>query len=517
MNYAETNFVKDFLPGKNARIELRNGRFADVIGGRYFDSDAKIIIQGTRIIDVVQSKAAKEAAPADFTIDCQGKTVLPGLFNTHCHITITSPTTLPEMADLKLFKAHGNEQMEKNMAECLIHGVTTIRDAYCEDLRKTSLLRERINKGELPGPRFLQSVVVGPTGGYLLERVGLVMRRLRSALGVPTVPHDLQYSGGVEFSIGATEQQVRDSVNRAVDERGAEVIKIGEQRANMSNFKPTSTVMTQKQLDALTDQARKRGLRSTIHQVSLESFRRAVKAGIDSLAHQPRDGALGKEDIDAFVAQGCFIDPTLSVAYDMSYKVKDEPHRDNPDLAMLTAFRGRVHPSVVDEYWIPAFKQAARRHCEKAERGSLQIFGILPMTTMFKYYAPAAVYGALNIRALFAAGAKITTSNDGGIPPCTPAMIQHEIDLLDLFLNAAGGGNNFQGGDALRMATINAASCLGLDKDLGSIDAGKIADLAFVDGDPFAEPRVVGSRVAALFKEGRLVIDNCELPIKKVS
>ena len=165
------------------------------------------------------------------------------------------------------------------MAECLIHGITTIRDAYAEDLRRTRQLRERISKGEIPGPRFLQSIVVGPPGGYLLEKVGLVMRWMRSALGIASVDHNLDYSGGVEFPVEATEQQVRDAVDRAIDERGAEVIKIGEQKENMTNFKPTSTIMTQNQMNAIADQARKRGLKSTIHQVSVASFRRAVEAG----------------------------------------------------------------------------------------------------------------------------------------------------------------------------------------------------------------------------------------------
>lgn len=114
---------------------------------------------------------------------------------------------------------------------------------------------------------------------------------------------------------------------------------------------------------------------------------------------------------------------------------------------------------------------------------------------------------------LFESGARMTTSNDGGIPPCTLAMIQHEIDLFDLFLNNASGKVLFSGADAVRMATLNGAQCLGLEADFGTIETGKVADLVIVDGDPFEDRRIVGSRAAALFMEGRLVINNCRLQV----
>ena len=107
----------------------------------------------------------------------------------------------------------------------------------------------------------------------------------------------------------------------------------------------------------------------------------------------------------------------------------------------------------------------------------------------------------------------MTTSNDGGVPPCTVAMMQHEINLFDLFLNQDSCRNIFSGVDAVRMATINGAACLGLEDDFGTVETGKVADLVILDGDPFEDHSVVGSRVAALFKDGRLMINNCDLQV----
>lgn len=515
MDVTVARFVSDVKIPAEVCFELINGRVVDVRQGRYFEPGTRILVQGSKILSLDRGEAGTGLPKPTFTVDCQGKTILPGLFNTHCHITITSPTTLLDWKDLKTFRLFGERQMEKNMAECLAHGVTTLRDAYAEDLRRTRRLRERIQRGEIPGPRFLQSVVVGPTGGYLLEKVGWVMAKMRSSLGIPPVDHALPYSGGVEFSPQASEREVRNAVDRAIDERGAEVIKLGEQKENMTDFKPTSSLWSSKQLGAAVDQAQKRGLKTTIHQVSVDTFRKAVEAGVSSLAHLPRDGELTASDMESLIRQGLFSDPTLSVPYDVSYKMANDPYAEDPDMVRLTEFRRQIHEDLVRRFWIPEFQDGARKHHERADAGKMKVFGILPMTTMFRYYAPAVVYGARNLRLLWKSGARLTASNDGGIPPCTPAMIQHEMALIDLFLNKGTGETLFTGRDAVKMATIHSAECLGLEKDLGSLEAGKTADLVLLDGDPLTDPHLVGSPAAALFFAGRLVIDNCGLKIEK--
>jgi imidazolonepropionase-like amidohydrolase len=143
----------------------------------------------------------------------------------------------------------------------------------------------------------------------------------------------------------------------------------------------------------------------------------------------------------------------------------------------------------------------------------MKIFGFLPMKTMFKNFASYCTTGARNLGLLFEKGARMTASNDGGVPPCTLAMVQHEVALLGMFLNKGSGKDNFKGADAIRMATIDSAECLGLENDFGTIEKGKIADLVILDGDPYDDPSVVGSRVAALFKDGRLVVNNCMLEV----
>lgn len=55
--------------------------------------------------------------------------------------------------------------------------------------------------------------------------------------------------------------------------------------------------------------------------------------------------------------------------------------------------------------------------------------------------------------------------------------------------------------EALKIMTLNGAKVLGVDKDLGSVEAGKIADLVVVRGNPAATPAEIRN-VTLVFKDG---------------
>jgi len=56
----------------------------------------------------------------------------------------------------------------------------------------------------------------------------------------------------------------------------------------------------------------------------------------------------------------------------------------------------------------------------------------------------------------------------------------------------------------IQAATLNAAAHLGLDKDLGSVEAGKIADLIMIDGDPLKDISSL-QNVKIVIQSGRVV------------
>ncbi len=92
------------------------------------------------------------------------------------------------------------------------------------------------------------------------------------------------------------------------------------------------------------------------------------------------------------------------------------------------------------------------------------------------------------------AGVKIGFGTDSGIYPHGDNARQFAY-MVRYGLSALG---------AIRAATIDAARCLGQERDLGSIAPGKFADMIAVAGDPLADVETL-RKVAGVIKEGRLI------------
>ena len=512
-----TDFIHDSELKFNSIVEFKNGKFVDVINGCYFDNTVRILTSKGKIIGMPGVDGNDTEIKPDFTVDLQGRSVLPGLFNTHCHIHMLSTTPLANLKDIKACKKFKDQQLIKNMEECLAHGITYIRDAMAENLEDTRRLQKKIINGEINGPRIIQSVVVSQPNAYFSQKAGLVLRLWRSILGISNPDFESKTCGILIFPMDANQQKVRDAVDRAIDERGAEAIKIGEQRINMSSLKEDLTLMEMEQFEALTDQAAKRGVQSTIHQVSVESFRRGIEGKISSFAHMARDKELTESDIEAFINADCVVEPTLSVGYDVSWPIDGEELGDN--LIKLSEFRSQswTFADLAAEYWVPELQESVIGAFEKFSTQRFKALGIINLKKTVQNFTCIATYGVENFKKLYSAGARMALANDGGIPPCTPAMMAMELALFDLFLNNGSEKKIFTGVDAVRIATINSAVSMGLEESMGSFEVGKVADLVVVNGNPLVNFKAIANRSAALFMDGIMKINRCGLTVDRWS
>jgi hypothetical protein len=273
--------------------------------------------------------------------------------------------------------------------------------------------------------------------------------------------------------------------------------------------------MTFEQLKVLADQARRRGVQSTMHHSSVESFRRGAMAGVSSLAHEPFDTQLTREDMEIFKESGCLCEPTLSAFYGMfGWKLAKNKSNHHPELKRLTEFRDNTYTyaDIANEYYIPELRGGVMNGYKKIACGKPKIMGIIDMSGYYAWDSKAE-NAFENFVRLYKYGILMASGNDT-VAPCTPAMVGLELLMFDHVLKGNPEGKQFSGAEAVKIATINSARSLGLADKFGSIEVGKTADLVILDGDPLEDFRLIGSRVAALFMDGKLVINNCGLEVE---
>ncbi len=240
-------------PAPGRRIVIAASTVLDGKGGVLHQT--RIVIDGSKI-----AAFDPKAEPIDY--DLRGLTVLPGWIDAHVHITwVFSPDgknageggTTPEAA----YAAASNAWLT------LMAGFTTVQDVGSP----TAIpLRDAIAQGRLPGPRVLTA------GGSLSGR------------GEQT----------------GTPDEIRTFV-RKQKEAGADLIKI---YASGGMTRGTMT-MSQEQLNAACDEAKKQGLRSLVH-----AFRDAVRAATLAGCTEVEHGlGASDDDLKLMAERGTYLDP----------------------------------------------------------------------------------------------------------------------------------------------------------------------------------------------------------------
>jgi imidazolonepropionase-like amidohydrolase len=238
---------------KSKRVVIAASEILDGKGGVLHDT--RIVIDGSKIVAI-----DPKAGPVGY--DLRGLTVLPGWIDAHVHLTWSFA------ADGKNVGEGGTSQeaayaAASNAWLTLMAGFTTVQDVGSP----TAIpLRDAIAQGRLPGPRILTAA------GSLSGR------------GEQT----------------GTPDEIRVFV-RKQKAAGADLIKI---YASGGMTRGTMT-MSQEQLNAACDEAKKQGLRSLVH-----AFRDAVRAATLAGCTEVEHGlGASDEDLKLMAEHGTYIDP----------------------------------------------------------------------------------------------------------------------------------------------------------------------------------------------------------------
>lgn len=248
---------------------------------------------------------------------------------------------------------------------------------------------------------------------------------------------------------------------RTPDEARTMVAAVAGQRVDWVKIRVddnlgTTAKMPPEVYRAVIAEAHRRGLRVAAHVYYLDDAKRLVEAGVDFIAHSVRD----REVDDAFVAalrtSGRCYSPTLM------REVSTFVYESTPDFFSDSMFLEHANPEWVAAGRDPA-RQAAMRTSTAAQRYKAQ----LPVASR-------------NVRRLADAGVPVAMGTDTG-----PAgRFQGYFELMELELMVQAG---LSPADALNAATRQAARCMELDRELGTLEAGKWADFVVLDANPLAD------------------------------
>jgi hypothetical protein len=197
---------------------------------------------------------------------------LPGLIDTHTHIALNHD----DSSDLTIYY---RRSMAETMAITLDNaditlqaGFTTIRnvgDYFPEAILE---VRERIRRGDVPGPR------IQTAGSYLTVPGG------GGDLVVPG--HDeSEIPAGVRIGVARGPEQFAAATQRVLD-NGADMIKIIASGAVFAfGGVPGSPEMTPEEIKAVVEVAHANGVKVTAHAHGAQSIKDAILAGVDSIEH----------------------------------------------------------------------------------------------------------------------------------------------------------------------------------------------------------------------------------------
>jgi imidazolonepropionase-like amidohydrolase len=246
--------------------------------------------------------------------------------------------------------------------------------------------------------------------------------------------------------------------------RGADIVKLSTGPGHGSSPARDFMYLTREELRAAVDTAHNLGKKVRAHSPSRRSVLECARAGVDVIDHADR---MDTECIDAILEAGSFVVPS------MLWTVRFLELAENWDHA--------EHVLPINEGFPESLAETLARI--RGVREDFEYTGrILPEAA--------------------AAGVKLLVGDDFGTPVMPHGDYASELEFYVKQLSIPAL-------DVIRWATVNGAELMGMGDELGQVEAGRLADLAIVDGDPLQDITCLldPANILAVLKGGRFVKD----------
>ena len=404
--------------------------------------DQTVLLRDGRIAAVGAHVAVPEGAPV---IDGGGRTLIPGLVGMHDHMFYPAPKVNPEAREA-LYPEQGSSFPKLYLAG----GVTTIRTTGSTEPYADLELKKKIDAGEVAGPKMR-------TTGPYLEGKGSFAPQMHELTGADDARRTVEYW----ISEGATSFKAYMNITRA-------------------------------ELSAAIVAAHARDIKVTGHLCSI-GLAEAADLGIDDLEH----GLVVDTEFSEGKQTDVCPDPRAAGAHLATLGV------DDPRIQGLIRHLVGRHVAVTST--LPVFETFVPG---RAPQDARVLEAMLPETRV-EYLksrekvadtkdSPWPRLFALEMafeRAFVQQGGTLLAGLD---PTGFGGVIAGYGDQREVELLVEAG---FAPVEAIRIATLNGARFLGEERDIGSIEPGKAADLVLVRGNPAADIKDI-ENVVMVFKDG---------------
>lgn len=463
-------------------VALTGAGIVDVDRGGLFPEDGLLLKDGRieRRFYAAELPELRRNTPIAREVDCAGAYLMPGLSDLHSH-----PGSVIEkisMKELPYFPA----QRERNCEVAIENGTTFLR-VVGGNWGPISYLRREIDAGRLVGPDWLTSFVpLIPKRG--IWDFGWGMNAMGNAF----------LFGGRYANFVRSPAQLRRVLDETV-RRGAELIKTYQEERPLYGFTENHLyrMWTREELQMIREKASRHHLPLACHAMFIRGARMAIEAGVDTLEHMTVDAPYSAEDAARMAEKGVAILPTLGVGLFLAIEMGSRGYADDPDLLYFKRFR-RVHvPGYIERSTIPALRSCYKGFLGDIDQGfpGDRMPGVGPIwpnhVTGFAHFARESFE---NFRR---AGVRVGIGTDGGLGTSFSGLVEPEL-LLSHYLG-------YSIAEVLRMATLGNMEIAGLERERGSLDPGKVADVLVVAKNPLddlknlREPKWV-------FKRGRPLV-----------
>ncbi len=266
-----------------------------------------LVVRDGKIAEVLDGFADPARYPGAAIIDLRERYVLPGLIDSHVHLTSDRAGIEGQLAGVTDSVAAGAYEAQMNARKTLQAGFTTVRNLG-DGNGITLALRDAIGRGWVQGPRIIDAgTSISTTSGHMDGRLG--------------------YADWVQHGVTTTNlcdgpESCRKAVRMQIG-RGVDVIKIATTGGvNSVIGAGVNKQMFDDEAKSLIEAAHLYGKKVAVHAHGASGINLALAAGADSIEHGT---LLDDEGVRLFLKSGAYYVPTLSTINGYKERIANNP------------------------------------------------------------------------------------------------------------------------------------------------------------------------------------------------